>query len=220
MVLTATLTPSTENSFVISTQEPTGVEPTNRAPDDLTLWRMSVDQYHTLARAGILADEPIELLEGWLAQKMTKNPPHTTTTRYVKRALEGAMPSGWFVDAQEPITLADSEPEPDIVVVRGDFKDYQKRHPGPAEVAIVIEVSDSTLQRDRGLKKRVYARAKIAVYWLVNLIDNQIEVYTDPTGPTKIPDYREQKNYGRADSLPLILNGHEIAQFAVQDLLP
>lgn len=124
------------------------------------IFRLSVEQYHEMARAGILTeDDQVELLEGWLVTKMTKNPPHSVATRAIRSALERMIPAGWFVDSQEPLTTDDSEPEPDAMVVRGHWRDYSARHPNPDEVALVIEVADSTLQQDRSTKKRIYTRA-------------------------------------------------------------
>src|SRR6476469_4194244 len=78
------------------------------------IFRLTVAQYHEMIRRGILAaDDPIELLEGWLITKMSKNPPHRIATKKLLRALERLIPSGWYVDSQEPITTIDSEPEPD-----------------------------------------------------------------------------------------------------------
>jgi len=76
------------------------------------------------------------------------------------------------------------------------------------------------LQRDRSLKKRLYAAAGIPVYWIINLLDNQIEVYTDPSGPSEQPEYRQQQNYGQTDTIPLVMEGHEVGRLAAQDLLP
>jgi Uma2 family endonuclease len=76
----------------------------------------------------------------------------------MREELAQLVPVGWYVDAQEPITTNDSEPEPDVVIVRGDRRQYRDRHPGPDDVALVVEVSDSTLQRDRTMKQRMYAR--------------------------------------------------------------
>ena len=73
------------------------------------------------------------------------------------------MPQGWYVDAQEPITTSDSEPEPDVVIVRGDTRQYLNRHPGAQDLALVVEVADTSLQRDRTSKKRLYARVGIPV---------------------------------------------------------
>lgn len=185
------------------------------------IWRFSVDQYHAMIRAGILTeDDPVELLEGWLVTTMPKNPPHSVVTQLTREALAPILPSGWYVDAQEPITTADSEPEPDVVVVRGDRRQYLNRHPGPQDVALVIEVADSTLQRDRVLKKRLYAAAGIPVYWIVNLLDNQCEVYTEPSGPAEQPDYRQQQHYGPADTVPVVIEGREVGRLVVRDLLP
>src|SRR5262249_41008702 len=136
-------------------------------PDGL-IWRPSVSQYHQMIRAGILTeDDPVELLGGWLVTKMPKNPAHRTSTRLVRRALERVTPAGWYVDAQEPITLETSEPEPDGVVVRGETRQYLDRHPGPRDVALVVEIADASLDRDRGLKKRLYAEAGIPAYWIL-----------------------------------------------------
>jgi hypothetical protein len=87
-------------------------------PNDL-IWRLSVEQYHEMIRTGILtSDDPVELLEGWLIYKTPKSPRHSVSTRVTRRALEGVVPDGWYVDTQEPITLDDSEPEPDVMLVR------------------------------------------------------------------------------------------------------
>jgi len=115
----------------------------------VSIWRLSVAQYHEMIRAGILAeDDPVELLDGCLVQKIIKNPPHCLATGLVRDALEKALPEGWHVKSQDPITLAASEPEPDVTVVRGSRRDYADRHPGPADVALVVEVADTGLQRD------------------------------------------------------------------------
>lgn len=189
-------------------------------PTDL-IWRLRVDQYHTMIRSGILTeDDPVELLEGWLVPKMPKNPHHRIATRRTRQALERIVPASWYVDTQEPITTADSEPEPDVVIVRGDTRQYFDRHPGPQDVALVVEVADATLERDRTLKKRLYALAGIPVYWIVNLIEGQIEVYTNPLGPAEEPDYRQRQDYRPPDAVPLIIEDMEVGRLAVQELLP
>jgi Uma2 family endonuclease len=189
-------------------------------PTDV-IWRFSVDQYHAIIRAGILTeDDPVELLEGWLVTKMPKNPKHRVVTRLIRQALENLVAPSWYVDTQEPLTTADSEPEPDVMIVRGETRRYLDRHPGPQDVPLVIEVADSSLQRDRTLKKRLYAAAGILVYWIVNLLDNQIEVYTDPSGPGDQPDYRHQQNYGLTDAIPVVIEGRAVGHLVVQDLLP
>jgi Uma2 family endonuclease len=94
------------------------------------------------------------------------------------------------------------------------------RHPAPQDTGLVVEVSDSTLQDDRTLKARLYARSAIPVYWIINLIAGQVEVYTDPTGPDPSPAYRQRQDYSAADAVPLVLDGVEVARIPVRDLLP
>ncbi|HBI44631.1 MAG TPA: Uma2 family endonuclease [Planctomycetales bacterium] len=190
------------------------------APTD-GLWRLSVDNYHAMMEAGILLDgDPVELLEGLLVEKMSKNPAHVLSSGLTRKSLERLAPADWFVNAQDPITTMDSEPEPDLSVVRGDPRRYKTRHPGPQDLALVVEVSDSTLQRDRTMKLRLYARAMIPIYWIVNLVEGRIEVYTDPTGPDEKPSYRQRRDYGPADEVPFIIEGRVIGRIAVRDLLP
>lgn len=183
--------------------------------------RLTVNQYHEMVRNGILTeDNRVELLEGWLVRKMTKRPPHTIATDQVRDFLARLFAVDAAVRAQEPITTEDSEPEPDVGVARGKKRDYLARHPLASEVLIIVEVADASLSRDRTLKKVIYARARIPVYWIVNLIDRQIEVYTDPTGPAEEPTYRQRQDYLPGDSVPVIVDGQEVGWLAVSDLLP
>src|SRR4051794_38767486 len=94
------------------------------APAD-PIWRPSVNQDHEMIRPGILTeDHPVELLDGWLVPKMPRSPAPRAAKPLLRTAIEGVVPAGWYVDTQEPITTADSEPEPDVMVVRGDTRQY------------------------------------------------------------------------------------------------
>jgi Uma2 family endonuclease len=185
------------------------------------IWRICVERYHEMIEAGVLTeDDPVELLEGLLVEKMSKTPPHVFTTQRARKDLERLAPAGWFVNTHDPVTTSDSEPEPDLSVARGDPRQYQTRHPGPQDLALVVEVSDSSLQRDRTLKLRLYARAMIPIYWIVNLVEGHIEVYTDPTGPDEKPAYRQRRDYGPADEVPVIIESCEIGRIAAREVLP
>ena len=185
------------------------------------IWRLSVDQYHAMISTGILTtDDPVELLEGWLIPNMPKNPLHRATTRLIRQALEQIAPPGWYVDSQEPITTQDSEPEPDVVVVRGDTLQYLDRHPGPEDLALVVEVADATLQRDRTFKKRLYARAHIPVYWLVNLPECRLEIYTEPRESMGSWDYLQKEDYETKHEAPLLIDGAEVGRVFVAEILP
>jgi Uma2 family endonuclease len=185
------------------------------------IWRLSIDQYHQMIGGGILTDDdPVELLEGWLVTKMPKNPAHRVTTQLIREAIARLLPSNWFVDDQEPITTEESEPEPDVVIVRGQRRQYLDRHPHPQDIAVVVEVSDTTLQRDRTTKQRIYARAGIPTYWIVNLPDKRIEVYMVPSGPAKQPGYQHRQDFEPSETLPLVIDGTEVGRLLVHDLLP
>ncbi len=127
-------------------------------------------------------DEPIELLDGLLLMKEPQTSPHRTAVLLVEKAVERAFGEGWFVQTQSPITLGDrSEPEPDVCVVRGSPRDYVDAH--PTRPALVVEVAQSGLRLARGRKAAAYARARIADYWIVNLVDRVLEVHREPARP-------------------------------------
>jgi Uma2 family endonuclease len=185
------------------------------------LYRFSPEQYDAMAEHGILTpDDRVELLEGWVVRKMGKNPPHVLVTGLVQDALTRLLPPGWFVSVQDPVTAGASEPEPDVKLVRGSRRDYQRRRIGPADVGLVVEVSDSSLEEDQSHKKQIYARAGIPFYWIADIPGSKLLVHSDPTGPADSPDYRRVAEYGPADEVPLVLDGREVGRFAVRDLLP
>jgi Uma2 family endonuclease len=187
----------------------------------LPWFRLSVDQYHEMVRHEILTeDDEVELLDGLLVAKMTKNTAHHVAKLLVQIALAKVIPEGWYVDSQDAITLATSEPEPDVMVVRGQPRDYLEHHPRAGELALVVEVSDSSLRHDQGFKKVIYAAAAIPVYWIINLVDPRVEVYTDPTGPADQPDYRKPQVFSGTEDVPVVFAGREVARIPVRELLP
>lgn len=94
------------------------------------------------------------------------------------------------------------------------------RHPGAAEVGLVVEVSDASLSADRNRKKRVYARGGVPVYWIVNLVSDRVEVYSQPSGPAESPVYEHRQDYAIGEAIPVVLDTREIGRIAVGDLLP
>jgi hypothetical protein len=182
--------------------------------------RFSVTEYEVLADLGLLTtNDRVELLEGWIVDKMTQYPPHATSVDLVQDALRPLLPPGWLVREQKPIKTSDSMPEPDVAAVRGPRRRYARRHPEPADIGLLVEVSDTTLDDDRSRKGRIYARARISVYWIVNLQEDKVEVYTEPKGG-KAPAYRRREDYGRDDAVPLLIDGRILAHILVRDLLP
>lgn len=124
-----------------------------------------------MAELGVLAeDDRVELLEGVITPKMTHNPPHDSVVALLEHAIRPLLPAGWSLRIQSSVTTADSEPEPDVAIVRGGPREFMQRHPGGADVACVVEASEASLERDR-TKRRLYARAAVPIYWIVNLVD-------------------------------------------------
>jgi Uma2 family endonuclease len=206
--------------MTIMIQPPTAVEQDTAVPE-YPIYRLSVAQYHAMIDAGVLTDDdPIELLEGLLVNKMPKNAAHIYSTQIIKDILVRLLPAGWFVNTQDPFTAVDSEPEPDAVIVRGYRQDFRARKAVPEEIALVIEVSDSTLRQDRTTKKRLYATWGIPVYWIINLVDMRVEVYTGPSGAGRKATYREQQIYGVADEVPVLVDGRILTTLPVKEILP
>jgi Uma2 family endonuclease len=182
--------------------------------------RVTVEEYHRLADLGFLKqDDRVELLEGLISPKMVHNPPHDSTVDLVDETISSCLPAGWRTRIQSAITTADSEPETDVAVVRGTARDYKARHPGPADIGLLIEVADSSLERERD-KGRIYARAGIEVYWIVNLIGACVDVYTHPTGSTADPAYAQSEKYLAGQAIPFALGGPALPPIPVADLLP
>lgn len=200
---------------------PKPLAPAVVVPTASDLYRLTIEQYHRIVEAGALTpDDPVEFLDGYLVAKMSKNPPHAAACRRARQVLEPWLPPGWFVAIQDPITLDVSEPEPDLSVIRGTNEDFENRHPTPGDVALLVEVSDTTLTRDREWKRRIYARNGIPVYWIINLVDRVLEVYTQPSGPPASPDYGNVRVLRQGDNAEVVLGGVVVGTVAVVDLLP
>jgi Uma2 family endonuclease len=188
------------------------------APLTLRRWRRA--EYERLIDLGAFEGDPVELVGGQLVVAEPKGAYHTSALGMADDALRAALPPGWIVRTQAPISLDDeSEPEPDLVVVPGGHVAY--RHAHPAHPALTIEVADSSLAFDRQHKGSLYARAGLADYWIVNLVDRLLEVYRDPTPDASEPygwRYRSVATLGPADVVvPLAFPA---SRLAVAQLLP
>jgi Uma2 family endonuclease len=171
-----------------------------------------VGQYEDMIRTGLLTKhDRLELIEGMLVKKMTKGPRHSSGALRCARAIGRALPAGWHARPETPVRLPgrDSLPEPDVSVVRGDIEDYEDRDPGPPDVALVVEVSDSPLAADRALAA-TYIGDGVPVYWLLNVRERELEIYT-PSGKTVLGD---------SQSAELVLDGVAVGQIPVAALLP
>jgi Uma2 family endonuclease len=181
-------------------------------------YRLTLEQYERLVDEGILdTRDRVHLIGGILVAKMTQDDPHCTADDLTGAALQAVLPAGWYIRPAKPIRLPDqnSKPEPDRAVVRGTIRDYTARTPGPADIGLVVEVSDSTLHDDRALAS-IYGGAGIPVCWIVNLVHRQVEVYSDPGRE----GYGARQTYREGQSVPLVIDGQPLGQIAVDDILP
>lgn len=178
-------------------------------------------EYHYMIEAGFFRrNDRFELLDGLIVAKMTRQPPHDATITLVEDQLGLILPRGWHRRTQSAVTTQDSEPEPDLAVIQGTARNYSKRHPRAGDTALVIEVADTSLEDDRTIKGRIYARAGFPVYWIVNLVDLRVEVYTEPLRSGRRSRYRSCEVYRAGDSVPVIVGGRSIGSIAVADILP
>jgi Uma2 family endonuclease len=141
-------------------------------------------EYYQMMESGIIREgERVELILGQIFTMAAKGTRHTVATTRLVTELLMLIQGRAIVRCQEPITLPNnSEPEPDIAIVRLRSDEYINSHPSPADIILVIEVADSTIRFDRDTKAPLYAAAGISEYWIVNLIDNRLEIYRQPEG--------------------------------------
>src|SRR5712691_10901968 len=192
---------------------------TSSSQRQLTSELISVEEYHRMIEAGELSeDDRVELLEGRLLPKMTHSPLHDNTEDTVNQVLTKLLPPGWRLRVQSAITTGTSEPEPDLAIVKGDRQTFKCRHPGAAEIGIVIEVADTSLIQDRTDKRESYARAGIVCYWIVNLRAQQVEVFEQPLGPGPFPAYGVETIHRMGQTVDLRLEGQLIASVSVSEL--
>jgi Uma2 family endonuclease len=149
-------------------------------------------EYDRLVESGAFEDEKVELLEGVLVTMSPQKPPHAHTVQQLSAVLAVALNGRAIVRSQLPMALSDdSEPEPDVAVVRRD--DYSRQH--PSEALLVVEVALASLRRDRLVKARLYARAQVMEYWLVDVASREVEVYRQSDGArfTSVTRHRESE---------------------------
>ena len=145
--------------------------------------RWSVKSYHRMSELDILdPNERTELIAGQITLMAAKGTPHVTSLHLLANALREQLGNTALVRTQDPIQLDDfSEPEPDLVIVKGTVLEYAEQHPRPEHVYLVVEVTDSTLKQDCEIKEKLYAQAGLIDYWVVNLKKRQLHIFRDPT---------------------------------------
>ena len=175
-------------------------------------FRWSVEAYErVVALGGFAPEQRIELIEGELVEIMPQKPRHASTIELVEEACRAILPSGFRVRVQLPLKFTTSVPKPDIAIVQGELRAFVNSHPTTA--ALVIEVSDTTLEYDQTIKASIYAAAGIEDYWIVNINERTVEVRRQP-GPS---GYRSLQTYTETDTIASLFTTVPIS---VADLLP
>jgi len=162
----------------------TQIIPPRVKTDDLVLalvppYRVTPERFDALIESGHFAPESkIELIDGWVIEKPMKNAPHEITSNKVNRWLHRVLPDGWFVSIEKSFDAQSNLVIPDAMLVRGDPGDYQNRRPSAHDVGLIIEIADSSLAYDQGIKTGLYLNAGVQRYWISNIQERVIEVYT------------------------------------------
>ena len=181
--------------------------------------RFSIDQYHRMSDAGLVPEKNprVVLLEGLLVEKMIPNPIHANGVESCYQLLFLLLLGRpWTPRCEKGAIIGTSELLPDILIARGALAQYWTRHPTASDIGLVIEVANSTLHADRTHSARIYGSAGIPVYWIINLVDGQVEAMANPNAT----GYADRMDYCRGEAVPVVLDGVHVGDLLVDDLLP
>jgi hypothetical protein len=211
---------STDTQTTMATPAPAAAAPSTGGPG-LVPYRLTVRQFETMVDAGVFRDQDhVELLGGLLVDKMVKKSPHNFSVGALADVLRDILERDWIVREEKSLVLGLFwRPEPDLAIARGPRDRYRSRDPRRADLGMLVEVADSSYAQDRGAKWRKYAASGVSVYWIVNLPERRIEVYSAPAGRGKSARYRDSEFFGPGDEVPLVLDGRELGRIQVSDVL-
>jgi Uma2 family endonuclease len=183
------------------------------------LRRWTRQEYDRMVEAGVLTeDDRVELIGGEILTVTPQKSPHATAVSLAEDALRRLLASDMYVRTQLPLALSnDSEPEPDIAIVRGSIRDYRDAHPESA--VLIVEVADASIAFDRRIKGSLYARAGIQDYWIINLVDSLVETFSEPKADPSSrfgSSYAQSKRLTHGESISLPFGG----VVSAADLLP
>jgi Uma2 family endonuclease len=165
----------------------------------------------------IAEDERVELIEGLLVTRARRSRASIVAGNKALRILWRMIPPGWHVAKGVPVQVSDwSRPEPELAIIRGVLEDYDERPATAEDAALVVEIAENPTSADRTDLARVYAMAGIPVYWVVDLAEGQVVVFSEPHRDA----YQSHQVLGRGQDVPVVVAGIEAAWIAVSDLLP
>jgi Uma2 family endonuclease len=182
---------------------------------------LTVRQFEQILDTGMFEGRHVELLGGELFE-VTKNPPHDFAVLALAKKLEKLVPEEhWAIREEKAIQLDPFwRPEPDVAVARGSYLNYQTRRPGPDDISLVIEVTETSQDTDRGRKYHGYAASGLPLYWIVDLVNRVVDVHSQPTGSGDQACYEAVEVFDETREIALVLDGQEYGRIAVKDILP
>ena len=158
----------------------------------ITTYKWSIEEWHELVDSGLLEGKPVELLEGEIVEVSPEGIEHSYTNDSVVKYLRNVLAGLADVKESHPITLDNSEPEPDLAIVRLPESIYRQHHPYPQDIYLLIEISNKTLKKDLQQKIITYARNGIPEYWVIDLVNKKLIVHTqvNDRGYSQIDEYK------------------------------
>lgn len=172
----------------------------------LATYKWTIKQWHRIVETGVLAGQNVELLAGEIIEMSPEGIPHSFCNQSAAEYLRNLFKGLAIVNERYPITLDNSEPQPDIAVVELPREIYSQHHPYPENIYYLIEISNSTLQIDLNTKAAIYSRNGIQEYWIVDLVNQKLIVHTFPDGESyqQIREYQKGDIYSKAfPNLPI-----------------
>jgi Uma2 family endonuclease len=185
--------------------------------DSTLVYRLTMEEYDRLAAAGTLVDLRVELIDGFLVRKASPGPPHARAVEAAHEHIDRLLTPGWWIQVEAPVRIPWFDvPEPALSIVRGRRAEFRGRHPSSGDIALLVEVADGTLELDRGGKMAAYAIGDVPIYWIINLVDRPVEVYSDHLQGR----YRSSRVFRPGQTIPLAIDGEKAGRIAVAKLLP
>jgi Uma2 family endonuclease len=182
------------------------------------LYRFSVDEYRQMGAKGILNDDDrVELIEGIVVTMSPKSIAHRFAVDALLAILPGMLGQEWYPSGQNPLQLSTSEPEPDVAILRGTYRDYRNRHPEAKDAGLVIEVAESSLHYDRRTKGFLYSKHEVPEYWIVNLLDECVEINRAKPGMPQ--HFLPAQTFAIGSEAPLVIAGRQYGSIRVADLI-
>jgi Uma2 family endonuclease len=184
-------------------------------------YRLTVRQFVKMIQANIFPEgHRVELLGGILSTMITYDP-HEFVVTHLAELLRPRLPGGWTLREEKSVQLGRGwRPYPDISVLKSPSRAFAHRSPRPQDIALLVEVSDTTYRKDSGIKLRRYAHVRVPHYWIVNLERRQVEDYRDPHGRHGKAYYRFVEILAEDVDISVLIDGHDLGRIAVKEILP